>query len=92
MTPVSSYNSLVFQIIKYQESIIGPMAWNEASKVAGLQVKGAEVSIVGDGKKVLEGVVRQYETLFGGASVEACKDAVRPLLAKAKVDLPAVLL
>lgn len=86
------YKKLVVEIIKYQESIIGPLAWDEAAKVEGVAAKTGQVSITGDGKKILESLVRQYEGLFGRASVEACKDAIRPLLPKMKVDLPDVLL
>ena len=87
------YKLLVDQIIKHQESIIGPIALVEASKVNGIKTQGREITIEGDGKIVLQHLVEQYQTLFGQASVEACKDALRPLLPKMKgVDLPQILL
>lgn len=93
MTNFEEYKVIVQAIIKSQELIVGPLAWSEASKVSGLRVKGQEISISGDGKKILEFLVKQYETLFGLASVEACKDAVRPLLPNiGEVDLPKNLL
>lgn len=89
----SNYSILVEAVIKYQESVIGPLAWNEASKVPGLSVSSNNVTVTGDGKTVLSGLVHQYENLFGKASVEACRDAVRPFLTKMKdVDLPTDLL
>lgn len=95
MTNVTNSNlrSIIEVVIKYQESIIGPLAWSEAGKVSGLSVKNQEISVTGDSKKVLELLVKQYETLFGQASVEACKDAIRPLLPKMEdIDLPKILL
>lgn len=87
------YSTLASAIVKHQETIVGPVAWSEAAKVAGLVVKGHEASVSGDGKHVIGGLVSQYEKLFGQASVEACKDAIRPLQSKMKdLDLPSVLL
>lgn len=90
---MTDYAPLATAIIKHQESIIGPLAWNEADKVSGLSVENKNVLLSGDGKKILESLVRQYENLFGQASVEACKDAVRPLIAKEKtLEVPQILL
>lgn len=88
------YASLAEAIIKHQESVVGPLAWSEAAKVSGLSVQGnSSISLKGQEKDVLGSLVSQYEKLFGPASVEACKDAVRPLLPKMKqVDLPKNLL
>ena len=86
------YELLVNAIVKYQESIVGQLAWNVAASAKGVSVTGDKVAIKGEGKLGLESVVKQYEGLFGRASVEACKDAIRPLLPKLKVDLPTVLL
>lgn len=83
------YISLAEAIIKHQESVIGPLAWVEAAKVSGLSVQGNHISLKGEEKSVLSSLVTQYERLFGPASVEACKDAVRPLLPQMKqVELP----
>lgn len=85
---------LADHIIKEQELIIGPVAWEEAEKVSGLRinVQSHEVDIEGDARDVLERLVAQYEKLFGAASREVCRDAVRPLLAQVPQDeIPAVL-
>jgi len=87
-------NQLVEQIIKEQEAIIGPIAWEEASKVSGLRIDiGAhQVNIDGNLKEVLEKLVGQYERLFGAASREVCRDAARPLLSQVpQEDIPTVL-
>jgi len=87
------YTKLATSIVKQQESVVGPLAWVEADKVEGLDVDGAELSIGANGKKVLEALVVQYEQLFGRASVEVCKDAVRDLVEDAGKDqVPDILL
>ncbi len=72
------------RIIKEQELVIGPIAWDEARKVAGITVDqphGA-VSLVGDTKDIINHLVARYERLFGRASHEVCKDAVQDLIAE----------
>lgn len=86
--------SFVVKIIQEQEFIIGPLAWEEAEKVRGLRINliSHEVNVEGDPKEVLESLVNQYERLFGRASREVCRDAVRPLLAQIPDnDIPPVL-
>jgi hypothetical protein len=91
MNPLSQFAD---KIIHEQELIIGPVAWEEAEKVTGLRinVQSHEVDIEGDARDVLERLVAQYEKLFGKASREVCRDAVRPLLSQvSENDIPAVL-
>lgn len=92
MTQVT--NQLANTIIQEQALIIGPIAWEQAAKVTGLRIDIAThaVNIEGDAKQVLELLVAQYEKLFGPASREVCRDAVRHLLAQISPDeIPAVL-
>lgn len=67
---------------------MGPVAWEQASKVTGLRVdiKTHAVTVEGNSKEVLEKLVAQYERLFGPASREVCRDAVRPLLSQVSPD------
>ncbi|MEO6077675.1 MAG: hypothetical protein ABIP54_02720 [Candidatus Andersenbacteria bacterium] len=91
MNPLAQFAD---KIIHEQELIIGPVAWEEAEKVTGLRinVQSHEVDIEGDARDVLERLVAQYEKLFGKASREVCRDAVRPLLSQfTQDDIPAVL-
>lgn len=91
---MSIYDQFAANIIKEQETIIGPVAWEQAGKVTGLRVdiKMHTVNVEGNSKEVLEKLVAQYEILFGPASREVCRDAVRPLLAQVPPDeVPAVL-
>ena len=98
-------SQLADKIIRDQELIIGPVAWEHAQKVTGLRIniQSHEVDIEGDARDVLERLVAQYEKLFGKASREVCRDqpsltelwpasAVRPLLSQVpESDVPAVL-
>lgn len=71
---------LIKQIINGQQAIIGPIALEQARKVAGIQISpSGDVNVKGNGKDILTSLVQQYEHLFGKASVEACKDAIKEI-------------
>ena len=93
MAGIDSYAQLVGQIIKEQETIIGPIALEQAQKVSGLKVNNLhEINISGNAKEVLENLVKQYAKLFGQASIEVCREAVRDVKTKiSRDDLPAIL-
>lgn len=80
------------RIIKEQELIIGPVAWEEAGKVPGLKIldeKKGDIAFEGDPKVILDKLIAQYARLFGRASNEVCKEAVKDLLASVpKEQLP----
>lgn len=91
---MSNYDQFAIKIIEEQALIIGPVAWEQASKVTGLSIDIAthKVSVEGNAKEILEKLVAQYEKLFGPASREVCRDAVRPLLSQVPdEEIPAVL-
>lgn len=79
-----SFNEIPIRIIKEQELIIGPLAWDEARKVSGLTINQSHdfVSFAGDEKEVINRLVAQYERIFGRASHEVCKEAVQDLIAE----------
>jgi len=81
---MTKFDQIPIRIIKEQELIIGPLAWDEAGKVVGLNINPAHnfVSFVGDEKDVINRLVAQYERLFGKASHEVCKEAVQDLIAE----------
>lgn len=84
---VSIFDQIYLRIIKEQELVIGPLAWDEARKVSGLKVvdqEKGEVHFEGDPKEILTKLVNQYSRLFGQVSTQVCKDAAQALLA----DLP----
>lgn len=87
-------DQLAEQIIKEQALVIGPLAWEEAGKVSGLKidVNQKTVHMEEDSKIVLERLVAQYEQLFGVASREVCRNAVRSILSQVPEEkIPAVL-
>ncbi|OGC49797.1 hypothetical protein A2716_00330 [candidate division WWE3 bacterium RIFCSPHIGHO2_01_FULL_40_23] len=87
------FENLVKSIISQQELIIGPVAIEEANKVPGLNISsdGKTATITGDGKAVLEGLVKQYASLFGRVSVEVCREAVSAVVGDQKEILPDIL-
>lgn len=72
------FAKLAETIIEQQETIIGPIALEQAGKVTGLKLNWQkhEVFLEGDKTKILGSLVDQYKALFGQASVEVCKEAV----------------
>lgn len=81
--PVNILNQISIRIIREQELIIGPVAWDEAKKVPGLTIvdsKNGEISLADDNKEVVNNLVAQYGRLFGRASNEVCKEAVQDLI------------
>jgi len=87
------FAQLAEKIIKEQEFIIGPVAYEQAKKVEGLEIANSgSVKITGNAKDVLKRLVEQYEKLFGRTSIEVCKEAVRSTKSQfSKDDLPAIL-
>ncbi|HSW47762.1 MAG TPA: hypothetical protein VLG67_01665 [Candidatus Saccharimonadales bacterium] len=75
---MEQYSQIVSQIIKDQEAIIGPIALEQAKRVAGLEIVDlGSIKIKGNIKDVLSSLVEQYAKLFGKASIEVCREAVR---------------
>ena len=89
-----TFDQIPIRIIKEQELIIGPLAWDEAGKVDGLMIdqSHSSVSFRGDEKDIINRLVAQYERLFGKASHEVCKEAVQDLIAEmAPEEIPSSL-
>jgi autonomous glycyl radical cofactor GrcA len=88
------FSQIVDKIIKEQEGIIGPIALEQAQKVPGLKIDNENhINIEGDKKSTLENLVKQYEKLFGPASIEVCRDAVKGIIGQAPQDqIPQLLL
>lgn len=89
---MDAFTAAINNIIKEQQSIIGPIALDQAKKVSGLEVNGTDIKIAGNKKEVLGNLVDQYEKLFGQASVEVCKEAFSSFADKIPVtDVPDIL-
>jgi len=86
-------SDLAVKIIHEQEAIIGPLAWNVARHVSGMTVKSKDsITMIKSGSVVLASLVKKYEGLFGPASREVCRDAVRSMLPRASdSDVPEIL-
>lgn len=82
---MTAFDQITLKIIQEQESIIGPIAWQEARKVQGMLVVDEAHGVVSinvdNPGSVIDALVGQYEHLFGRASREASKDAVASLIA-----------
>lgn len=91
---MSILDQIAGRIIKEQELIIGPLAWEEALKVQGLHIvdkNRGDVSIDAntDNRQVIDSLVRVYELFFGRASHEICREAAAPLLTNmTKAEIP----
>lgn len=81
-------------IINHQQMIIGPLALEQAKKVRGLTVND-DGSITFESKNfnvLIESLVNAYKKIFGLASVEACKDAIKESqISLSPSDLPEIL-
>ncbi len=89
------YAQIAEKIIKEQETIIGPVALEQARKVPGLTIDGDvnAINFNGDKKEIIENLVKKYEELFGRTSIEVCKEAIRSIITPASRDqLPQLLL
>lgn len=78
------YAQIAVKIISGQEAIIGPVAIEQAQKVAGITVdwNAKQVALSGDKVKVIESLIDQYKELFGQISVEVSRQAAAPLMSQ----------
>jgi hypothetical protein len=78
------YAQIVEKIIKSQETIIGPVAIEQAQQVDNLQVDWPKhkITIGGDEAKVIDQLIAKYKDLFGQISVEVSKEAVGSLISQ----------
>lgn len=91
MTAVTTtiFDQISLRIIKQQELVIGPIAWEEAKKVEGLHIidqQAGTLEFSGDAKEVLNRLVAQYSRLFGRVSTEVCREAVQDLIVEMPED------
>ena len=92
---MTTLDTIAEKIIREQELVIGPLAWTEAGKVAGLQVEADHHVTIqnGDPKAAIDRLVAQYERLFGRASHEVCREAAASLIrGMPQSEVPASLL
>lgn len=82
------YAQMATKIIEQQQTIIGPVAIEQAKSVSGLKVDWDKhhVSVSGNEQAVIDKLVSQYKELFGKISVEVCKEAASKLLSELPAD------
>ena len=82
------YNEIAAKIIEQQQTIIGPVAVEQAKAVSGLKVDWDkhQVTVSGNGADVIDKLVSQYKELFGKISVEVCKEAASKLVSQLPAD------
>jgi len=82
------FAQIAAKIIAQQETIIGPVAVEQAKAVSGLKVDWDkhEVTVTGNGASVIDKLVDQYKELFGKISVEVCKEAASKLISQLPTD------
>lgn len=94
MLSIDQATTIARSIISHQEMIIGPLAQAQAKKIDGIHVS-VDGSVTIESKNIirlLENLVGSYQHIFGQASVEACKDAVKETqLPLSPSDLPEIL-
>ena len=88
--------TIIKSIIEHQQMVIGPLALEQANKVSGLKINNGDhlqVNLTSKNSKViLTELVKRYEQLFGRASVEVCRDAVREISPPVSItELPDIL-
>lgn len=75
-----NYSQLISQIIKEQQLIIGPIAIDQAKHVSGITINSIDdIRVKGDQIQILSNLVNEYAKLFGRASVEVCRDAIKEI-------------
>jgi len=86
---MDTFGQIASRIVKEQELIIGPLAWDEASQVQDLRIVDRQAGTIEiapgtNHGKVIDNLVNRYVDLFGRAAREACREAAVSLVA----DLP----
>lgn len=78
------YTQIAVQIIERQESVMGPMALQQAMQVPNMAVNWANrsVTFMGDPVTSIDRLVDQYEEMFGKVSVGICRDAAANLVSQ----------
>lgn len=78
------FSEMALKIIDRQQSIIGPVALEQAMQVSNMAIDWPKhkVAFFGDKPAAIDDLVSKYEELFGEISVEVCRDAAAPLMTK----------
>jgi|GEM_PF-327927 len=82
--PISTFSQLAKRIIEEQERIVGPLAWQEARRVKGLNIdpETRAITFGQTPQTVIEHLLDHYETIFGRSAREACRGIVNQFIAQ----------
>lgn len=82
------YSQIITRIIEQQETIIGPVAVQQARQIAGIGVdwENHQVTLSGDARSLINQLVEQYRALFGQVAVEVSKEATTKFTAQLSED------
>lgn len=82
------FEQIVIKIIKSQETIIGPVAIEQARRVPHLKVdwEAEKITINGNEAHTIDRLIEVYKELFGQISVEVSKEAAASLVGKLPAD------
>lgn len=71
------FGQIASKIIAQQETIIGPIAVEQAKQVNALKIDWSkhEVEIDGNPQAAIDKLVEKYKELFGQIAVETCREA-----------------
>ncbi len=88
------FSQMVEKIIASQETIIGPIAIEQANDVKGLSVdwNKRNISFNGDEAKIIDDLVEKYRDFFGQVSVQVCRQAAQKFLNQLPVNQQPTLL
>jgi hypothetical protein len=88
------FNEMIIKIITEQENIIGSLAVEQAKKVNGLNVDwpNHQITVNGNEKIIIDSLIKQYEKIFGQASIQICKEVASSYLGKlSSNEIPTIL-
>jgi len=82
------FEQIAEKIIEQQESIVGPVAIEQAKRVTGLKINWAqhEIHVSGNPPAVIDKLIDQFKELFGQIAVRVSKEAAGSMLAKLPAD------
>jgi hypothetical protein len=82
------FDQIAKKIIEQQETIIGPVAIEQAKQISGLKIDWPKhsVDIKGNPQAVIDDLIKQFKELFGQIAVQVSKEAAGSMLAKLPAD------
>lgn len=82
------FGQIAEKIIEQQESIIGPVAVEQARQIQGLAISWPQhqVGVSGNPQQAIDELVEKYKELFGQIAVQVSREAAASFLAQLPAD------